>query len=268
MYSGTTLGTSSGNTVGAHQRIDRIARRTLMNLLGEKRGFFPSADEILYFEGNRGPDAVKRKSPSVDEPWHYIDPKTLKDLSLLTMIEDHIINLAHALRIKDSHRAAFEASWLAHAVVDGLTPAHHFPLADKIEELFGMPHHERKTIKEKNIIKGENRRDTLSKNWEYWGAKGIFSAHTLFEHGVSSSLLTWRSPVRLSLADATYALADGYESYFLRVLSEIDSFDMYNSFQQHGWTARTARLVRRELFPRLVEAVTLAWYDAYEKARS
>lgn len=268
MYSGTTLGTSSGNAVGAHQRIDRIARRTLTNLLGEKAGFFPSAREILYFEGNRGPDAVKRKSPSVDEPWHYIDPKTLKDVSLLTMIEDHIVNLTQALRNKDEHRAAFEAAWLAHAVVDGLTPAHHYPLADKIEELFGMPHRERKTIREKNLIKGESRRDTFSKNWEYWGAKGIFSAHAIFEHGVSSSLLTWRSPVYLSRDDAARELADGYEAYFLRVLHEIDSFDMYTAFQKHGWTTRTARLVRRELFPRLVEAVTLAWYDAHERARS
>ncbi len=266
MYSGTTLGKSSGNAVGAHQRIDRIARRNLTHLIDESQGYFPSSRDILYFEGNKGPDAVKRKSPSIDEPWHYIDPKTLKDTSLLAIIDDHIVNLSLALRAGDAHRAAFEAAWLAHAVVDGLTPAHHFPLADKIEELFGMPHHERKTIKEKNIIRGDSRRDTVAKNWEYWGAKGVFSAHALFEHGVSSSLLTWRYTGIVALADAERALHDGYQSYFLRVLREIDSFGMYDVFQKSGWTTRTVRLVRRELFPRLVEAVTVAWFIAYKKA--
>ena len=268
MYSGTTIGTSSGNAIGAHQRIDRIARRTLTSLIGETTHSFPTSSEILYFEGNNGPDAVKRKSPSVDEPWHYIDPKTMKDTSLLTMIEDHITNLTEALRRKDEHRSAFEAAWLAHAIVDGLTPAHHYPLADKIEELFGMPHHERKTIKEKNIIKGVSRRDTFAKNWEYWGAKGIFSAHTLFEFGVASSLLSWRDLVKIDQGDLEIVTKKGYSKYFQRVLTEIDSFDMYDDFQKHGWNTRTARLVRRDLFPRLVQAVVLAWYVSYERAQS
>lgn len=262
MYSGTTLGKTSGNMIGAHQRIDRIARRALGTLIGDSGHYFPSAADILYFEGNNGPDAVKRKSPSVDEPWHYIDPKTLKDTSLVVMIEDHIKNLSRALRHTDQHRASFEAAWLAHAVVDGLTPAHHFPLADKIEELFGMPHHERKTIKQKNIIKGESRRDTVAKNWEYWGAKGIFSAHTLFEFGVATSLLSWPGKLTLTVDQATALLSNGYAHYFHDVLAEIDSFNMYELFQRSGWTTKSARLVRRELFPRLVMAVALAWYDA------
>jgi hypothetical protein len=261
MYSGTTIGNSSGNFIGAHQRIDRIARRALQQVL-EANLNFPSITQILYFEGNNGPDAVKRKSPSVDEPWHYINPKNPDDHSLVTMIEDHIINLSIALHNNDGHRAAFEAAWLAHAVVDGLTPAHHFPLADKIEELFGKPHHERKTIKEKNLIQGHSRRDTISKNWQYWGPQGIFSAHTLFEHGIATSLLTWRGTTSISNDEITKVQQNGYGAYFRQVVAEIDSFALYDRFQRRGWSTQTARLVRKELFPRLVKSVTLAWYIA------
>ena len=102
------------------------------------------------------------------------------------MIAGHIFNLRQALRANNTQRAAFEAAWLAHAVVDGLTPAHHYPLDDKIEELWGKPHDERLTIKDKNFIKGTSRRDTFAKNWEYWGAGGVFTAHFMFEWGVAS----------------------------------------------------------------------------------
>ncbi len=265
MYSGTTIGKSSGNHIGAHQRIDRIARRLLNPLLSSKVEF-PSSTQILYFEGNNGPDAVKRKSPSIDEPWHYINPKHPEDLSLIDMIEDHIVNLSVALHKQDEYRAAFEAAWLAHAIVDGLTPAHHFPLADKIEELFGMPHHERKSVKEKNLIRGQTKRDTLSKNWQYWGPSGIFSAHTLFEFGVATSLLTWRGKIDITETDLRAIKEHGYGHYFKHVVREIDSFSMYDSFQKNGWNTKTARLVRKELFPRLVRSVTLAWYLASERS--
>lgn len=258
MYSGTTIGKYSGNTLGAHQRLDRIARRILTPLL---QGVpFPSITTILQFEGNNGPDAVKRKSPSVDEPWHYIDPKNMIDDSLLVMIDDHIANLSIALQKKDEQRAAFEASWLAHAVVDGLTPAHHFPLAEKIEELFGMPHHQRKTIKEKNLIKGVSRRDSFSKNWEYWGASGIFSAHTLFEFGVATTLLSRRYQITITTADIDKLEREGYRSYFQALLLEVDSYSMYDEFRRHGWNGTTARLVQKELIPRIIKAITLAWY--------
>ena len=56
---------SGGKLVGTHQKLDKAARRTLANFL--KRGaFFPSSKEILHFEGSRGPDGLKRKSPGMD----------------------------------------------------------------------------------------------------------------------------------------------------------------------------------------------------------
>lgn len=57
-----------------------------------------SRPEILHFEGNNGPDGIKRKSPSQDEPWHFIDPTRADDRELIDMILDHHHNLVDALR--------------------------------------------------------------------------------------------------------------------------------------------------------------------------
>lgn len=261
MYSGTTVGKSSGNFFGAHQRIDKIARKHLTPLL-ETGQTFPSIKQILYFEGNNGPDAVKRKSPSIDEPWHYIDPKKMHDISLIDMIHDHIENLARALKDKNDERAAFEAAWLAHAVVDGLTPAHHFPLAEKIEELFGMPHHERTTVKQKNIIKGTGRRDTVAKNWEYWGSGGIFSSHFLFEFGVSTGMIGKAYKSTITDNDLVDIKLKGYDDLFHGYIHEVADMDIYDKFQIQGWSLKVTRLVQKRLIPLINKAVCLAWYAA------
>ena len=163
MYSGSTIRNKSGSILGAHQKIDRVARKRLAELLPASRKF-PSITQILHFEGMNGPDGVKRKSPSKDEPWHYIDPTNHSDTALLDLIDDHIVNLSNALASTNTERAAFEAAWLAHAIVDGLTPAHHFPLSEKIHELWGHPKEDRTSIKSKNIIPGDTKREQVSKN--------------------------------------------------------------------------------------------------------
>jgi hypothetical protein len=140
MYSGSTFRTKSGRVMGVHQKIDRIAHRHIVKL-APKRLAFPTAQEILHFEGLNGPDGIKRKSPARDEPWHYIDPANPEDRAIVDMINDHIFNMAQALREKNNARASFEAAWMAHAIVDGLTPAHHYPLEEKLEELRGGAGH-------------------------------------------------------------------------------------------------------------------------------
>ncbi len=265
MYAGTTMNGQSGNIVGAHQRIDRIARKHLVVMIPETT-YFPSIKEILYFEGNNGPDGVKRKSPSIDEPWHFIDPSKDGDVSIVTMIMNHIENLSAALRDDNRERAAFEAAWLSHAVVDGLTPAHHFPLADKIEELFGKPHHERDGFRDKNIIKGINRRDTLSKNWEYWGSRGIFSSHFMFEWGVAATMVGKRYRSTVTEQDRADVALRGYEAMFYDSLQYVFSLNVYDLFRKSGWNWRVAQIVHRELMPEIHRAVTLAWYAALQKS--
>lgn len=265
MYSGTTFRNKSGHIAGAHQRIDRLARRNIEQIYPGKS--FPTIRQILHFEGNNGPDGIKRKSPSVDEPWHFIDPNKPGDHALLDLMHDHKINLVAALRAGDETRAAFEAAWLAHAIVDGLTPAHHYALSDTIEKLWGRPKEQRLSVKQKNIIKGVNRRDSLDKNWQYWGAKGVFATHLLFELGVASSMTTHRFTKAVPTDDQLSQLhANGFSDLFMQAVHTIHDLDMYHEFWTKGWTTRLARDTRRTLIPYIVVLVTLAWVEAIEEA--
>jgi len=262
MYSGTTFHHQSGNVIGAHQRIDRVAKKHLIHHIG-LTPFFPSIKTILHFEGKNGPDGIKSKSPSIDEPWHFINPDAGMDDPLITVIKDHLYNLAEALRSEDEVRAGFEAAWLSHAIVDGLTPAHHVPLAEKIEELWGKPHHERSSTKEKFMIKGTGKRDTISKNWQYWGKGGVFSAHVGYEWGVSMAI----AAASFSDIGITHELleridSEGYIPYFLESVKAIDGLGTYQEYVKTGWSAYLGNVTRRKLAPTIMRNVCLAWYAA------
>ena len=266
MYSGTTIRRQSGGVIGAHQKIDRLARKHISTALPETVSF-PKIKMILHFEGREGPDGVKRKSPSQDEPWHYIDPTDPDDTNLLQIIEDHVYNLTASLADDNQERAAFEAAWLAHAIVDGLTPAHHYPLEEKIEELWGKPKDERLTVREKNIIKGLNRRDTLSKNWQYWGAKGVFTTHFMFEWGFATTIAPHNiEKGKPSANDRIRVEKEGVVAIFKEALHAIYDLKMYDEFHKTGWTRRLARQSREQLAPIIVKTVALAWYFAAVKA--
>lgn len=263
MYAGTTFRHHSGNIVGVHQRIDRVARRHIAKHIPDG-AFFPSIKSILHFEGKNGPDGIKSKSPSVDEPWHFINPKAGKDDPLVLAITDHIHNLASALQKKDEVRAAFEAAWLAHAIVDGLTPAHHYPLAEKIEELWGKPHHERSSKRDKIIITADSKRAMLSKNWQYWGSSGIFNLHWLFEFGVASAITTARFiDIGIRDTDLTKIESEGYVDTFLESVKAVDALQMYEDFERTGWSTKLGNTTRRELAPLIMKNVCLAWYYAH-----
>lgn len=252
--------------MGAHQKIDRVARRELAELLPARR-YFPAIDGILHFEGVNGPDGIKRKSPSVDEPWHYVDPTNADDNQVYRLINDHIDNLTDALVDGNRERAAFEAAWLSHAIVDAMTPAHHYPLSDKIEELWGKPKEERTSIKEKNVIPGDNRRDQLSKNWQYWGAKGVFTTHVMFEFGVASTITPLRfSGVRPDNNMIVRARREGFETIMRERVLKVYDLHMYDEFHERGWNRHLAHQTRTILIPRIIRTVILAWFIASERA--
>jgi len=262
MYSGTTFRHHSGNLVGVHQRIDRVAKRHLIHQIGHKP-FFPSIKTILHFEGKNGPDGIKSKSPSQDEPWHYIKPSADATDPLITIITDHLHNLSVALQKKDEIRAGFEAAWLSHAIVDGLTPAHHYPLADKIEELWGMPHTERKTTKQKLLITSESKRDMVAKNWQYWGTKGVFSLHLSFELGIASSIaLNQFKDIGITKKDLKKIEEKGYVPYFFESLKEINDLNTYEEFAKTGWSVNMGNVMRKQLIPLIMKNVCLSWYAA------
>jgi hypothetical protein len=263
MYSGTTFRTKSGRVMGVHQKIDRVALKHLTDKL-PKRTYFPGITEILHFEGLNGPDGIKRKSPGKDEPWHYIDPFDQNDREIVTMINDHIFNLAKALKEKNRERAAFEAAWMAHAITDGLTPAHHYPLEAKLEELRdGQGLETRTTTKEKLVLPGRTRRHQLRNNWEFWGAKGIMTTHLAFELGVATGI----APLRFEDAHPTAAeykriAEEPFSSIYEEILQEVAAMDMYEEFGKLGWTRHLATEARETLLPRIIKAVILGWYKA------
>ncbi len=267
MYSGTTFRNSSGNLLGAHQKIDRVARIALEEVLPDTN--FPRIRDILHFEGKNGPDGIKRKSPAKDEPWHYIDPLNENDTALLEMIQAHHDNLVKALRRQNQEKAAFEAAWLAHAIVDGLTPPHHFPLHEVLEQMRGEGLETRTSIRDKLIIhqEGDTRRELLSKNWRYWGAKGIMTTHGLFEWGFAVTI----TPLKLhkgspSGNDLVRVRGEGIIPMYKEAIGHVYSLKMYERFQKRGWTRTLAKLSREDLAPLIVRSVTLAWYSAAYKA--
>jgi len=262
MYAGTTIRRGSGKFVGVHQKIDRVARRNIKGFIPKSINF-PTIKEILYFEGNNGPDGIKRKSPSVDEPEHYIDPNDPDAGGLIKMINDHIYNLSEALKSGNKVRAAFEAAWLAHSVVDGLTPPHHYPMSDKIAELWNGAKNERDSILNRNVIFGENLYETLSKNWEYWGPGGVITAHGIFEIGTASAISTENfKDLKITKREITNLRNNGFEALFLESVQKVYKARMFEELSRTGWTQNYAKKVRTELLPDMIRMVILAWYQA------
>lgn len=253
--------------MGAHQRIDRIAKRHLRSIM-PRRAYFPTVREILKFEGRDGPDGIKRKSPGRDEPWHYIDPTNPEDTDLLDLIDSHMVNLERALLKRDQVRAAFEAAWLAHAIVDGLTPAHHYPLEAKLEELRGGEGLEtRDSIKNKIVLPGLTKRHQIKNNWEFWGAKGVMTTHGFFEFGFATTVASLRlDSARPTKNELIRVKQQGIRPIFLEHMHHIHALKMYETFQRKGWTRSLARQTRLELAPTIVKVVTLAWYCASLRA--
>jgi hypothetical protein len=267
MYSGTTFTNYSGAILGAHQKIDRVAYKYLSMITPSMDGF-PDRKHILHFEGKNGPDGIKSKSPAKDEPWHFYDPFDEEDMQLLDTIQDHYNELVKQLKKGSSERAAFDAAWLAHAIVDGLTPAHHYPFEEKLLELKGENSLEyRDSIKNKIYIQGDTKLETFKKSWALWGTDGLISMHFLFETGVAFIIAPLSmKKARINDHDLETLIDIGYLEWFKRSAREIAILNMYDRFQSKGWTPKLVRDVRNELAPIIIKTVTLVWYSAMRDA--
>jgi hypothetical protein len=268
MYAGTTYKQTRlfDAWFGAHQKIDRTARRHLELLLPGSG--FPTRRQILQFEGMDGPDGIKRKTPAQDEPWHFYNPTDASDTQLIVIIETHYKQLVEALKEQNQARAAFEAAWLAHAVVDGLTPAHHYPYEEELMRLRGGAGIEtRTTPKDKLLIPGDTLPQKVSNNWQMWGDKGLLATHIAFELGVAVMIM----PLRLKRAIPTseeinQVISEGIPELFVTRAQQINDLHMYEEFYKAGWTPKLARMVRKDLTPTIVNTVTLVWYAAAQEA--
>ena len=270
MYSGTTLTPVSGRLLGAHQKIDRMARAALHSFSPNEAHGFPGIKAVLHFEGVNGPDAIKRKSPARDEPWHYYAPFDESDRVLIEIILSHHNRLAKALAEKDEVRASFEAAWMAHAIVDGLTPAHHYPYEEELSELRGGQGIEsRTTIKEKLVMPGDTRREQVRNNWKMWGPKGLLTTHGLFEWGIAAIIMPLSSRgrrIKLTDQDVVELEELGIEELFKRRAREVAALGMYDNYYRNGWTPYLAAQVRKQLTPMITKTVALAWYSAIRQA--
>lgn len=252
----------------AHQKIDRTARRHLRQLLAGDV-FFPGSRSIVYFEGRKGPDAAKLKKTPQDQPWHFVDPYDDSDNELNRLIDLHYHELVDALAKDDLVRSSFEASWLAHAIVDGLTPAHHYPYEQELSRLRGEDRHTRIGLVGRAFVKGDTMLQSLQRSLKLVGPKGLLTTHALFEAGAWAIMWPLRLTRALPSEDELSKLAD-YDivQLFRQAAREIAELNIYGRFMQRGWTVSNSRLVRRELAPRMVRMVTLAWYAAAREAQA
>ena len=266
MYSGTTFHKLSGNIIGAHQKIDRVARNQLNSLIPGNN--FPRIGLILKFEGNRGPDSIKRKSPGKNEEWHFIKPSDPNDTKLIEIICYHYDELVSALKSKNLERSSFEAAWLAHAIVDGLTPAHHYPYEQELIKLReGEGIETRSSIIRKLIIPGRSSLNIIKNNWQMWGPKGLFSMHAAFELGFATLI----APLRFNdiLPKPNYLSSISkmkLPKWYRSLVSQVDKLNIYETYYKTGWTRKLSKQVRKELAPTLINAVTAVWYLAYNEA--
>lgn len=270
MYS--TLGVNpnskhSGELIGTHQKLDKSARWLLNKHLPIAQKKFPSIDEILYFEGIRGPDGLKRKSPGVDEPEHFIQPGK-DDGVLIGYIRDHHYNLVEALKSGNKERAAFEAAWMAHAITDGLTPAHHYPYRKVVDELMSDKDYKKLFgVEVKGIMRGNNLTQAARNNWLYWGAGGVMTKHIAFEYGVAYTIsqIPMKRLAPKNIKNDEYKNPD-YEKVFYTALDRVAALNMYDRFLQKGWNTELIVETREKLIPEIIRAISLAWASAILEA--
>lgn len=255
----------SGELIGTHQRIDEVARRLISRNVDVARAF-PSTQEILAFEGMQGPDGLKRKSPGVDEPEHFILPDN-DDGVLIGYIRDHHYNLTKALRERNHERAAFEAAWMAHAITDGLTPAHHYPYQERVEELMQEKDYKKLFgIKIKGIMRGDNLAQAARNNWLYWGAGGIMTKHIAFEYGVAQTVaLLPKKRITPHMSRKEFTHID-YEKTFYKSLERVNNLKMYERFLKDGWTTNLAMDTYQVLIPEIIRCVALNWASCIEES--
>lgn len=251
----------------AHQKLDKVAYRHLLKLKPEC-GFFPSLKQIIYFDGANGPDATKlKKQINVEQPWHFVDPTDETDVKLHRQIEWHYKELVKNLKKKDEIRSAFEAAWLAHAIVDGLTPAHHYPYEKELELLRGENRNTRKGIFGRGFVKGDNLAQSVVKSMKLVGPKGLLTTHAMFEAGAYAIIAPLRIASALPTPDDVSKIAcEGLISEFKRCAREIAELDLYRKFYATGWTRSLSMEIKQQLAPRMAKMVTLAWYAAIVEA--
>jgi hypothetical protein len=250
----------------AHQKLDRVAYRHLRQI--SPGCFFPNIKEIINFDGPKGPDGARlKRQKDIDQPWHFIDPSDKNDIKLQLLIQAHYNNLIKFLKAKDEVKSAFEAAWLAHAIVDGLTPAHHYPYENELEKIYGGSREDRKGIFGRAYVKKPTIAQSLAQSLKIVGPRGLLTTHAMFEAGAYAIIAPLKLASAMPSPDDLAKIANkGITTVFREIVNEIADLDLYGQFYVTGWTRSLSRDVRQQLAPRMVRMVTLAWYSASVEA--
>lgn len=263
MYAGFITPKRVVKSAGIHQRLDSAAYRMIEHYLPDQA--FPDIKAILRFEGYDGPDGLKSKTglhprtKDDHEPSHLYDPVTDTG-EIPSHIQNHYDGLVKCLIEEDMVRAAFEAAWLAHYVGDGLTPAHHFPLEDKIAEAAAKAS---KDLTDGRFVKFSGQ---VKKNWDIWGAKGHMSTHQNFELGIAFALLIFPIRPQFSEVELTRARTLGTVEYFKKESREVADLKLYDQFYKEGWNNNIAVTVKNVLAPQTARTIGLIWLLALLEA--
>ena len=253
--------------LGIHQRFDMAAYKMIERYL--PKGSFPALKDIWHFEGYNGPDGLNVKAKGITKlkprqegdpkPSHFYDPVT--DTGEVPVhIEGHYAGLVDNLKNGDMIRAAFEASWLAHYVADGMTPAHHWPLEEKLAEAASKA--------ADGLKSGDTSKFAAlaKKNWAVWGAKGHMTTHFNFEMGVAFALLVFPIKPEFSEHELANARALGPLEYFKAQARDVTTLELYERFYREGWNADIATLVKTRLAPQTARAIGNIWLLALLEA--
>ncbi len=261
MYAGFITTKRVVKRAGIHQRFDMAAFRMIEPYIPDTPDSFPGIKDILYFEGYRGPDGLNTKiglkpkgikPKDESNPNHEYDPVTDTG-EIPGRIASHYAALVQKLQENDTIRAGFEAAWLAHFIGDGLTPAHHWPLEEKIaaaaEKASG------------DVKNGDVSKFTafIQKNWAIWGAKGHMTTHMNFELGIAFALLLFPIRPEFDPAELTRASNLGPVEYFKSEARAVAALNLYDRFYQHGWTADIATTVKNRLAPQAARTIGTIW---------
>ena len=94
------------------------------------------------------------------------------------------------------------------------------------------------------------------------------TSHGMFEWGVATAIMPLRFrlalPTEEEIKDFT---SQDVASWYRSMAQDIASLGLYDRFLKTGWTIPLTKAVRKELAPRIIKSVTLAWYGALYEAR-
>jgi len=257
MYSGFVTQTKVIKRAGIHQRFDMAAYKMIKPYLPPS---FPTQKDIIHFEGYNGPDGLKVKNPDEAVLSHLYDPAT--DTGDVPMhIANHYARLVESLKAGDPIRSAFEASWMAHFIGDGLTPAHHWPLEEKLYEAREAAQDAALDDKDFARLMAQ-----AKKHWALWGSKGHYSTHFNFEMGVAFALIM--VPIRATFDEAMLAHARrlGPIEFFKEKAREVADLHLYERFYKEGWNNDIATIIKNDIAPTTAAVIGYIWLLAILEA--